>query len=170
MTHNSNNTVDATTGQARPPKPSALPVIPEQIPPELKARPQWVFWRWTWIEKRQKWDKPPFQSRGGNLADPSSPKTWSGFETALNAYHYEESNANGIGYMFVKQHQEVGGDLDRCRDPETGTIEPWAQAIINQFNTYTEISTSGTGVHFIAKGHLPGRGLHVGSDIHVMLA
>jgi putative DNA primase/helicase len=157
-----NHTADDTKGQERPPKPSALPVIPEHIPPDLKDRPNWVFWRWTWIEKRGIWDKPPLQSRGGNLADSSNPKTWSGFEAALNAYHYEESHADGIGYMFVKKNHEVGGDLDECRDPETGAIAPWAQQLIDAFDTYTEISPSGTGVHFIAQGNLPGRGLHVG--------
>jgi NrS-1 polymerase HBD domain len=168
------DSVEEKSPDTRPPKPTALPVHPESIPLAVQELSQWVFWRYTWIEKKQIWDKPPLQSHSGNLADSSKPKTWSGFEAALNAYHFEGSHADGIGFMFDKDHQHVGGDLDDCRDPETGVIEPWAQAIIDQVNTYTEISTSGTGVHFIAQGQLPGRGLNVrytvdGQQRHVEL-
>ena len=40
----------------------------------------------------------------------------------------------------------VGNDLDSCRDAATGTIAPWAERIINRFDTYSQISPSGTGV------------------------
>nr|WP_294556277.1 DUF3987 domain-containing protein [uncultured Rhodopila sp.] len=41
----------------------------------------------------------------------------------------------------------VGGvDLDACRDPETGTLAPWAQKVLALIDTYSEVSPSGTGV------------------------
>ena len=49
----------------------------------------------------------------------------------------------------------MGSDLDRCRDPETGTIEPWAQEIIDEIRSYTEISPSGTGIRILAQGSKP---------------
>ena len=49
----------------------------------------------------------------------------------------------------------VGVDLDKCRDPETGIIEPSALAIIEKLHSYTEISPSGTGVHVYLNGQLP---------------
>jgi putative DNA primase/helicase len=155
------HTANPSTGQAKPPKPPSLPIIPECIPIAMQELPQWVFWRYTWKEQEQVWDKPPLQSHTGNLADSSKPKTWSGFDAALNAYHFEGAHANGIGSMFDKKNHFVGGDLDDCRDPETGIIQPWAQAIVDEISTYTEISTSGEGLHFIAQGELPGRGLNV---------
>ena len=43
--------------------------------------------------------------------------------------------------------KHVGGlDLDTCRDKTTGEIEPWAQAAIDRFDTYTEVSPSAAGV------------------------
>jgi primase-polymerase (primpol)-like protein len=163
MPHNSSihqhDPSEQSAGQSRPPKPSALRVIPEAIPPELKARKQWVIWRYAWLPDKQKWDKPLLQSHNGNLATHSSPKTWSDFDAAMRAYHFEGANLDGIGFVFDKDNGLVGIDLDHCRDPQTGTVEPWAQAIIDQFDTYTEISTSGTGVHLIAHGTLPGRGV-----------
>jgi putative DNA primase/helicase len=48
--------------------------------------------------------------------------------------------------------------LDRCRDPETGQIEPWALDVVRSMNSYTEVSVSGTGLHIIVKGKLPPSG------------
>jgi putative DNA primase/helicase len=165
MAHNSNIHEDDLSGQpadqARPPKPTALRVIPEGIPLELKALSQWVVWRYFW--QKGKWDKPLLQSHTGNLASHSSPKTWSTYQAAVNAYLFNGANLDGIGFVFTKENGFVGVDLDDCRDPQTGVIEPWAQEIIDQFNTYTEISTSGTGVHLIGQGTLPGQGVKTAS-------
>jgi putative DNA primase/helicase len=157
MAYNPNNTADSSTGQAKPPKPSALRVIPDAIPPDLKALPQWVVWRYYW--QKDKWDKPLLQSHSGNLASHSSEKTWSAYQAALDAYRFHEAHLDGIGFVFKKANGFVGIDLDDCRNPQTGAIEPWAQAIIDRFNTYTEISPSATGLHLICKGTLPGHGL-----------
>jgi hypothetical protein len=40
----------------------------------------------------------------------------------------------------------VGIDLDSCRDSKSGRIADWAQEVIERFDTYGEISPSGTGV------------------------
>jgi hypothetical protein len=151
------NTAETTAGQARPPKPSALRVIPEAIPSQLKALPQWVVWRYSW--QKGKWDKPLLQSHTGNLASHSSQKTWSDYQAAINAYLFDGANLDGIGFVFKKENSLLGIDLDDCRNPQTGDIEPWAQEIIDQFNTYTEISTSETGIHLIGEGTLPGQGV-----------
>jgi putative DNA primase/helicase len=42
--------------------------------------------------------------------------------------------------------RHLGGiDLDSCRNPQSGATEPWAQAIIERFGTYAEVSPSATG-------------------------
>jgi hypothetical protein len=40
----------------------------------------------------------------------------------------------------------AGVDLDTCRDPQTGTIDPWALKVQAGFNTYAEVSPSETGI------------------------
>jgi putative DNA primase/helicase len=41
----------------------------------------------------------------------------------------------------------LGGiDLDCCRDRETGVIEAWARTVLDRFNSYCEVSPSGSGV------------------------
>jgi putative DNA primase/helicase len=159
VTHNPNmhktDPSEQSAGQERPPKPHALAVIPESIPDTLKAIDQWVVWRCFW--QKGKWDKPPLQSHSGNLASTTNPNSWSTFDAAMAAY--EAGTVDGIGFVFAKQNRLVGIDLDHCRNPETGIIEPWALEIINSFRTYTELSPSGTGVHIIGSGALPGPGI-----------
>jgi putative DNA primase/helicase len=138
-----------------PPKPIPLVVIPEHIPDTLKAIDQWVVWRYFW--QKGKWDKPPLQSRGGNLASTNNPKTWGTFDAAMAAY--QTGAVDGIGFVFAKKNRIVGIDLDHCRIPETGIIDPWALELIERLSTYQELSPSGTGVHIIAGGALPGLGV-----------
>lgn len=124
----------------------------EKIPLELKARTQWVMWRQEM--RKGKPTKVPYQP--GNppkKADTTDPDTWGTFEQSLivaqtNGFH-------GIGYVFSPQDDYAGVDLDKCRNPETGEIEEWAWQIIKRFNSYTEISPSGRGVHIIIKGTVP---------------
>jgi putative DNA primase/helicase len=142
---------------SRPSKPTAIQVIPDAIPSELTALPQWVVWRYFWLEDRQKWDKPPLRVRNGNEASTTNSATWGTFEDAV--WTYETGDVDGIGFVFAKQNRLVGIDLDHCRDPETGLIDPWALSIVERFDTYTELSPSGTGVHLIAAGTLPGQGV-----------
>jgi len=45
-------------------------------------------------------------------------------------------------------------DVDDCI--KDGIIEPWAQKVIDEFNSYTETSQSETGLHIIIEGKKPG--------------
>jgi hypothetical protein len=150
---------DRSVGQERPPKPSALPVIPEAIPPELKALSQWVVWRYTWDDDRQDWTKVPLNPRTGNKASSTNPKTWTSFDFAYQRYQESQTESwrfDGIGLVLRPENNLIGFDLDDCRNPETSTIAPWALKIVEQVRTYWEISTSGTGLRGIGKGRKPG--------------
>ena len=46
-------------------------------------------------------------------------------------------------------------DLDGCLDPKTGELEGWARQIVEELDSYTEISPSGTGVHILIRATLP---------------
>lgn len=60
------------------------------------------------------------------------------------------------GYVFNADGPFVGIDLDDCRDPETGEIDDEAQEIIDRLDSYTIVSTSGTGIHVYVRGELDG--------------
>jgi primase-polymerase (primpol)-like protein len=81
-------------------------------------------------------------------------KTWCSYEKAKEAL--QSGKFTGIGFVFNEDNPYVGVDLDKCRDKETGEIDEWAQKIITEINSYTELSPSGTGVHIISNGnHVP---------------
>jgi len=73
---------------------------------------------------------------------------------------YHGGSVDGVGYVLGDG--VAGVDLDDCRDPETGTIEPWAAQIITDINSYTEVSPSGTGVKIFARFSLPPAGRRKG--------
>jgi len=112
---------------------------------------QWLCWR---IEERH--DKPtkvPYSPLTGEKARSTDPKTWASYEEAVSACR--EHGYEGIGFVFTPEDDLCGVDLDGCLDPETGEIESWAQEIIEELDSYTEISPSGRGIHVLLRGSLP---------------
>ena len=107
--------------QKIPPKPTVLEVIPENIPPELKAIPNWMCWCYELASNNQgewKWTKPPLQVNS-RYARSDQPRTWTTYERVLE--HYLSpfgTEPNGIG--FRPTGDVIGSDLDHCRDPVTG--------------------------------------------------
>ena len=128
-----------------------LSVSVDSIPCELKGVPQWVCWQ---LETRDgKHTKVPINPLTLGYASCSDRQTWASFANAFECY--ERHGTSGIGFVFTSDDPYIGVDLDKCRDPETGAIEPWALTIIDALSSYTEISPSGCGVHVYLKGTLP---------------
>lgn len=127
------------------------------IPDELKQAKQWVGWKYIQEPGKAKPTKPPYQihdpSRRASSTDPS---TWASFSDAMKAADNGQG-LDGIGFVFIGMGPYVGIDLDHCI--KDGKIEPWAQKTLDLFpGCYVEISPSGTGLHLIIKGKLPGQG------------
>jgi putative DNA primase/helicase len=129
-----------------------LPVRVECIPHELKARPQWVVWKME--ERDRKPTKVPYTPRTGRKASSTDLTTWGLFEEGLEVM----DRYDGIGFVLCSGDPYTGIDLDHCRDPVTGEIEPWALRIISSLDSYAEVSPSGMGIHIIAKGKAPKNG------------
>ena len=117
----------------------------------MRALRQWVVWR---LEGRDgKPTKIPYSPTTGERASSTTPETWVGYQEAVKAAR--EHGYDGIGFVFTAEDDLCGVDLDGCLDPETGEIESWAQEVIEELNSYTEVSPSGTGVHILIRGELP---------------
>src|SRR5438445_564404 len=121
----------------------------ESIPDELKARDQWLNWRRA--ARDGKPTKIPYASKTGVNASVTDPSTWATFEEALAAC----PNYDGAGYVLTPDDPYTGVDLDRCLDPATGKLDPWARSIVDQLHSYTEVSPSGEGVRIFVRGSLP---------------
>jgi putative DNA primase/helicase len=127
-----------------------LPVRAESISEELRVRPQWVVWRAV----GDKPDKVPYSARTGRKASSTDLLTWSTFQDALEAY--ESGEYAGVGFVFSSADPYTGIDLDDCVDAD-GEIALWALEIARYFDSYTELSASGSGLHIIVRGEVPNR-------------
>jgi|SRR5215218_5877180 len=125
--------------------PQDTGAILDNIPEELRRRPQWV------VHK----DKIPHIAGGVGRASSTDLTTWRTFEEAVTAL--ETGRYDGIGFVFSSGDPYAGIDLDSCRNPETGELKEWAAKIVDAFGSYAEVSQSGTGVHIIVKGKAPNK-------------
>ncbi len=149
------NHASSPSGTPPGPRPAALPVLAAHVPAELVAMPQWVGWNWVWDATRGEWTKVPRHPRTGGHASATNPTTWTGFDTALIAM--TRHGWSGIGFVVTCHDPFTGVDLDRCRDPHSGALIPWAAEIVASLDSYTEVTPSGTGVRVWVVGTLIGR-------------
>ena len=97
------------------------------IPTELKALNQWVAWRRE--QRGGRSTKVPINPITGALASTTDPATWGAYGQAVLAAELETAGACGIGFVFTDSDPYCGADIDKCRDPDTGAIAPWAAAM-----------------------------------------
>jgi putative DNA primase/helicase len=124
------------------------------VPIAMFERNQWVAWKWA--ERDGKPTKVPVNPKTGGNAAADNPATWNTYEAATRAV--KRFNAAGVGFVFTDSDPFSGVDLDDCRNPKTGEIEPWGWEIIRALNSYSEVSPSGKGVKVFLEGKIPGRG------------
>ena len=119
-------------------------LIPENIPQEFKALSSWALWKSEITDSKPK--KVPYQV-SGKKAKSNDPSTWCKFNTALTAYQ-DVGGYDGICFMMpVEPSDIIFIDVDHCI--KDGVIEPWALEIIKRFDSYTERSQSGAGLHIL---------------------
>ena len=120
-------------------------------PESLRADPQWVVWR---LEERDgKPTKVPYDAKTGRRASTTDPSTWSTYDHARAV----EDQYDGIGFVFTLGAGIVGIDLDHVIDAE-GRIDPKARRVLDELNSYTELSPSGEGLHIFVRGTWPDTG------------
>lgn len=126
-----------------------IPPDAGQIPLELMQLEQWVVWR---LESRGgKSTKVPYGPRSGRRASVSDSETWASFNEALGAYQEANGRWSGIGFVLSDNDGIGGVDIDHVRDPDTGALHPEAQALIDRFASYAEVSPSGTGIRIFGQ-------------------
>jgi primase-polymerase (primpol)-like protein len=107
-----------------------------------------------------KWHKTPYQigapRRWASNADPSH---WRNEGDVREVQILAPELFDGFAVALVDLANITFIDLDHVRDPETGELEPWAARMVETFDSWTEVSVSGTGLHIFCYGRLPGSGL-----------
>ena len=133
----------------------------QNIPQELRNLKQWGLFELKLVEARKKNTKIPINPYDGSAGKSNDPSTWSDFDTAMRALNDVE-RADGLAFYFANGY--VGLDIDHIdsnlEDWRAGDNDP--NNLVNKFqdltdNTYMEVSQSGTGIHAIFKGKIPGK-------------
>lgn len=127
----------------------------DNIPVELKERPQWL--NWQYIQRGGGRQKVPTAPRTGQSIDHLDPAEWRNFEDAVRGL--SGAFCDGIGFVFTADDDLAGVDLDEVLDLDTGEIEPWASELIERLDSYSEISPSGAGVKVFVRGEVPAGGI-----------
>jgi len=127
----------------------------------MKALPQWVCWASHRHPRNN--DKIPLdtnnyiQSRNEFAAsDYQSEDIWHTYDEAKRL-SLEHGEIDGIGFV-IQEYNVCYIDIDNCVDPDTMEISDEVRSIIEDVNSYAEISVSGEGIHIICNGDLQSYG------------
>lgn len=129
------------------------------IPNELRLLPNWIMWKYEWPNgKDKKPTKVPYQING-NKADVTNPNHWVRFDEAFNCLQF--GSYAGLGFVFSNSGY-TGIDLDNSEFLPSGEHNPNHNDdharqlnIFKEFDSYSELSPSGKGLHIIVKGSVP---------------
>lgn len=105
------------------------------IPADMVNLPNWV--------ARQ--GKIPY-GINGKPAKSNTPSTWSTLQEVKDFLKGAPPAYNGLGFMLERKNKIVCVDVDHCL--ENGKPNRTATKILAKLDTYTEVSQSGTGLHF----------------------
>jgi hypothetical protein len=113
---------------------------PDNVPDELKTDETWVCCDENKV--------PLIATLSGAVyaASSTDPATWRSHEEAYEAWLENEWSYAGVGRVIRAEEGLVGVDFDKCLDPETPELTPWAAQAIDRLDSYAEVSPSGTGV------------------------
>jgi putative DNA primase/helicase len=128
----------------------------DSVPAELKQAKSWLVYR---MEPRSEGgkNKIPYDPSTGRKAN--NPELGVSFEFAKAA----EKDYSGLGFYVENPFLVI--DIDSCVKPD-GSVEPYAEEIVKEINSYTEASPSGTGLHIWVRGNKPGDACRRGIEIY----
>lgn len=116
------------------------------IPNELRERKQWCLWRYEDVGAAKP-TKVPY-SINGKPANVNDPSTWSTFQDVATRFNI--GGYSGIGFIFSEDDPYTFIDLDDA-EGDDATLQRQIK-VYTEFNSYSEISPSGNGLHIIVKG------------------
>lgn len=128
----------------------------DSVPEKMRRENRWLAFEVIYNDEKKKFDKKPVNSEGKPTNDPTKAES---FGTMLAFVEKHEGFV--LGYYIEAPY--IGIDADNCRDPHTGIIAENIMEVIRAYNSYAEVSPSGTGVRIIIAGKKPGDSCRRGS-------
>jgi hypothetical protein len=126
-------------------------VRPTAIPKRLRSKPQWVAWTREDVDgepTKRPYIAGPTRTRRAKTTDP---RTWRSFEEAKQSLDW----ADGVGFVVSADDPYIGLDFDHCF--VDGELHPYVQWVIEQLDSYTEVSPSGGGLRVMVRAQLNGK-------------
>jgi hypothetical protein len=122
----------------------------------MLARVRWCVWSWRLVSRKDgttSWSKHPHVPGSPASIRSNSLRGATTYDRAERAVL--EGEADGVGWLLLGDLERVWLDGDKCRDPATGDLAPWAWDIIDRCpGAYVEVTPSGTGVRIMGKANL----------------
>lgn len=119
-----------------------------RIPNELKELKQWCLWRYEDVGTKKP-TKVPY-SKDHRKLSVTNPNDWLTFDYVVGVYNF--GGYDGIGFVFSKNDPYAFIDLDATEDKDEIDVQ---LKIFKEFDSYSEKSPSGKGLHIIVKGSIP---------------
>lgn len=143
------------TAKAQKTNAEKLKSITDNVPPEMKAMPNWCVFRTRWNEEKGKKDKYILSPHNGHWAKSTDPSTWADFETAMK--YAKDTNCEGLAFALDGKCGITCIDLDKCLDAQRAPKTKISKDILTRMqDQYTEVSTSGNGLHLFFKDVIVG--------------
>jgi hypothetical protein len=123
----------------------------ERIPEELRLLRQWVLVR-TEMQRDGRLTKVPYVASklAEKKASSTNPADWDNFDVALKALEFWGGRFDTIAFVIADGDPYVFIDLDEVLE-EGRIVIPEVADIVYSFNSYTEVSCSGKGLHIITR-------------------
>src|SRR5579859_2041844 len=118
------------------------------IPEELRALKQWILWKYEDVGAKKP-TKIPYQFNGWK-ASVTNASTWNTFVNCFNTFNL--GGYDGIGFVFTANDPYTFIDLDDAEGDDT--VIQRQLKVYSEFDSYSEVSPSGMGLHIIIKGNI----------------
>jgi hypothetical protein len=120
------------------------------IPSELRTPPLWL--QYYLAKDPKKPDKKPGKHPCVKYSTPEYRKA--NLRSLDKLLERTTVKHDGFQRYVDKAEGFVYIDLDKVRNPDSGEVEPWASKLIEELDSYTEVSASGKGFHIVCQGTL----------------
>lgn len=130
----------------------------DNVPQELRQYNSWVLWRFEEKEDGKKPTKVPYSVKG-HPASVNKPSDWCDFDSAVSMLNAHPDYFAGLGFVLSENDPFAFIDLDDPFEPAKNYSEADSKKIMERhklihdlFNSYSELSPSGKGLHILCKG------------------
>lgn len=134
---------------------------------QLIAKPQWILWRYETKEVGKKPTKVPY-STSGYGADVTNSRHFAPYVIAYNTFM--NGGYDGMGFVLTSSDNLTFIDIDDTSDIEDDLLRAqtihYQQQIVEAFDTYSEHSPSGKGLHIILNGKVNANRVRQGVEIY----